>query len=502
MMILRYARQLLVMLAAVSAMVLGACHDDGLLNPPGDNNGDDSCCATLSVAVTSSRVNGPLAGVSVALRKGTDVVETKVTNDIGVATFFHVCDAEYNVRLTKDGYSVAERGDINITECDTTYLAIAMSATNNNEPPDTCCNSTLRIIPTDASGTPIAGAQVKLTGPNGVQRILESTHDGATFHELCQGHYGIRIAREGFKVSETEIELRCGVEITERRVLQHNEGDPGDSCCNGRLVVGARDAATGELLNGATVRLWRGGAILRTMIINGRAVVFEELCKGSYGISISKDGYHAAEGEVVVNCNSVLEFSRDLMRTDGGDCCDNVATIHVISGLNRTPITNAAVKLFRDGVIVATGRTNGDGVARFTDLCAGEYGFLAEAEGFTPEDGHVNVICRTGGEASVVLLPRNAPADTCCSAALALTVYDGASREQTPLNGVYVIIKSGDHTIAQGQTDVRGVYNKGNLCNYLSYVVVLEKSGYQRMVLELNIDQCNVVSRSVRLIPN
>jgi len=495
----RYARQLLLMLAAVSAMLLGACYDDGLITPPEENDGD-SCCATLSVAVTSSTANGPLGGVTVALRKGMDVVSTKQTNDAGVATFTDVCNAEYNIRLTKDGYSVAEKGDIFITRCDTTRVEIAMRATTTTNP-DSCCTSILRIIPTNHQGNPISGAQVKLTGPNGYQRIVESTLDGATFRELCRGAYAIRIAREGFKVHESVVEVGCGTEATERRGLVGLH-QPNDSCCQARLVVGARDAATGELLNGAVVKLWKGGQLYRTLTINGRAVVFEELCEGGYGISITREGYRGVEDDVRVNCNSVGELWKNLERIVTDSCCNNLATIRVLDAVTRRPIADALVKLRRNSAILESARTNGDGVARFDGMCVGEYSVIIEREGYNPTDPRFNVVCGQGAEITVTMQPKAVnPPDSCRTASLSLTVFDGARDAEIGLAGVTVVIKYGGAIVATGMTNREGVYVRGELSGHRTYEVVLERDGYTRMAFPLQFGECTTIRKAVRLIP-
>lgn len=495
----RYARQLLLMLAAVSAMLLGACYDDGLITPPDDNDGD-SCCATLSVAVTSSTANGPLGGVTVALRKGMDVVATKQTNDAGVATFPNVCNAEYNIRLTKDGYSVAEKGDIFITRCDTTRVEIAMRATTTSNP-DSCCTSILRIIPTNQQGNPISGAQVKLTGPNGYQRIVESTLDGATFRELCRGSYAIRIAREGFKVHESLVEVGCGTEAIERRGLLGLD-QPNDSCCQARLVVGARDAATGELLNGAVIKLWKGGQLYRTLTINGRAVVFEELCEGGYGISIHREGYRAVEDDVRVSCNGVAELWKNLERTVTDSCCDNLATIRVLDAATRRPVADASVKLKKGGAVIESARTNADGVARFDGLCVGEYAVLIEREGYNAADPRLNVICHQGAELTFALQPKNTvPPDSCRTASLSLTVFDGARDAEIGLGGVTVLIKQGGMVVATGVTNREGVYVRGELRGHTTYEVVLERDGYTRMAFALQFGECTTIRKAVRMIP-
>lgn len=497
---LRFARHLLLTLAAFSAMLLGACHDDGLITPPDSDN--DSCCAVINVTVNRSGSDAPLAGVAVALRKGMDVVATKETNAQGIATFQNVCNAEYNLRLTKDGYSVAEKGDIFVERCDTTRVAIAMRTTTTTEPPDSCCNSTLRIIPTNESGAPVSGAQVKITGANGVVRVAESTLDGAFFRELCRGAYSIRIAREGFRVHESRIEIGCGENLVERRGLLKGD-EPVDSCCKARLVIGARDAATGALLSGAIVKLWRGGQLFRTVAIQDRAAIFEELCEGGYGYSIHREGYRAVEGDVRVDCNGIAEVWRTLERMEKDSCCNNIATVRILDGNTRRPVANAYVFIFKGRMAIDTTRSNADGYARFDGLCEGEYSVLVEREGYRPTDPRINVICRVGAEITVILMPNAPPPppDTCCNASIRLRVLDGTYDREMPLMGAHVVVKYGGAVIANGTTNQEGIYSRGELCGRRVYVVVLEKEGFNRLALEIPIEECRLIERTVRMIP-
>ena len=494
---LRFTRHLFLMLASMSVLLFGACHDDGLIDPP---TNEDECCAQIVVSVNSARTDSsaavPLGGVSVALRKGATVVATKETNAEGIATFNDVCNADYNVRLTKNGYAVAERGEIKIDTCVVKNVSIIMSAVRETGGSDSCCSSTLRIIPTDAAGATVAGAEVRIAGPNGVVRTQQSTHEGATFRELCRGEYSIRIAREGFKVNESSVSLACNVEITERRMLMRNQ-EPVDTCCNARLVVAATSGNV--LLNGATVKLWKSGALVRTLVINGRPVVFEDLCEGGYGISVSKEGYKPVEGDVHVRCNAVLEKSFELQRIENNECCDNQATLLVFAERPRMPIANATVRLFKGGALKATLKTNYDGAVRFNELCEGEYVASVEREGYRPAEVRLNVRCQQTLRDTVVLVSHGGGSDTCCTAAYRLKVSGSERNALFPLNNAHVVIKRNGVVIADGVTNREGLYARENLCGKSRYTVVIEHDAYQRKEFELNIDVCRLYENEVHM---
>lgn len=499
---LRFTRHLLLVLASISALLLGACHDDGLITPPDDNT-NDSCCASLAVSVTNSRTVAPLAGVSVTLRKGDDVVAVKETDSNGIATFTNVCNAEFNVRLTKTGYSVAELGGIAIERCIEKAVTIGMMPSGTIDPNDSCCASILRIIPTGPDGGTIVGASVRITGANGVARTLVSTADGAVFREVCRGLYGIRISRDGFKVSESSVEIACNVERTERRMLTRIEST--DSCCSARLVINVVDQSMGVIVSGATVKLWQGGRLVRTGVVNGYGVVFEQLCEGPYGISVSKDGYTSKEKEIVVHCNAINADTIRLSRITGGDCCNNLATIRLLDSESRQPVGNATVRLYKGGVVLETARATADGIARFDGLCVGEYAGVAERDGYRNVEFHFNIVCGQNAEMTVVMsrvAPPPPPPDSCCNAVIRLRVYEAGNgtTNGTPVAGAQVVIKQGDRTIATGLTDREGNFSRGELCGYRGYVVIIEKDGFVRLANEVSIRDCRTYDVSMRLV--
>src|SRR5690606_27244559 len=117
--------------------------------------------------------------------------------------------------------------------------------------------------------------------------------------------------REGFKVYEAQIKIGCGEEKAERIALTPL-GSENDTCCNNRALIHVINS-TNEPLIGATVQIEGEGRSI-TKKSEGRAVVFEELCKGTYRGSISREGYETIRFEFRVECGAVLEMRKTMQR--------------------------------------------------------------------------------------------------------------------------------------------------------------------------------------------
>ncbi|MEO5930999.1 MAG: carboxypeptidase regulatory-like domain-containing protein [Candidatus Kapaibacterium sp.] len=355
-----------------------------LISSAGGNDGvvlhmshADSCCARLTIQVSGGEHNTRLGGVEVRLRRGHDVVVIGTTDSNGRVTFTNICNGEFNLRIAKTGYTVVERGGINVHGCDSTLIEFHMNATPGEHHDDTCCNGKLRIVAKDsATGASLSGASIRINKTGGNARTIVSNGDGSIFREVCAGTYNVRIAREGYRTVEFTVTVTCNDSVyTDRRLGAVTPPHHDDSCCHGRATIIARDSTTNAVLSGATVRFYSGGTLRSTTTTNGDGrVVLEGLCAGTYSIDISKDHYHHVEFSFTIGCNGTYETTRKLLAetTPPADsCCNGSMTFRVkdsavadggwLSGVNVTVV--------RNGVTVAQGTTNGDGNYTRNELC-------------------------------------------------------------------------------------------------------------------------------------
>ena len=115
--------------------------------------------------------------------------------------------------------------------------------------------------------------QTQKTGDNG----------NFVFENLCLGTYNLIFGKDGYKTQDFSIVLNCenSLEFT-KTLLAYTP----DSCCKGVIKVAVKDSKTGDIINGAQVKLWQNGVLKKTLNTENGYVIFTELCKGAYSFDI------------------------------------------------------------------------------------------------------------------------------------------------------------------------------------------------------------------------
>jgi uncharacterized surface anchored protein len=470
---------------------------------------NDSCCARITVVVTNAN-NQVLSGVEVRLRrgKGADLVTKAITGENGEVTFENICSGEFNLRLAKDGYAVAERG-IEINGCDSTRLEFSMRATGKDREnrEDSCCNGVLKIFPRDSleNGGIITGVHVQIKRDGGNTRNVVSNGDGAIFREMCAGTYRVRMLKEGnpgYKVVEFSITIGCDDTVSSDRWMVRGKKEEGDSCCNGKAFIIPRDSANQAVLEGATVKLWKGNQLVATSTVANGSALFERLCKGGYSFSILKDGYRGIEGSFELGCNDTKEITKYL--SGGGDkdsCCDGRLFVNVRDSATNAALTGAKVRLWKGGKLFLQAVTTPNGVVGFEDLCSGKYGVDIIREGYNPIEFNVTLACNERVELTKLLLKKEGGDSNCCTAKFKFRVKD-SSGVQGWLNDVKVTIKKENSVIAEGLTSGEGTYIREQICGYSSYTVTFSKEGFVTETVTIRLSECRVVEETIYLMPD
>lgn len=466
----------------------------------------DSCCATISVSVAND--NGvALGGVEVRLRRGDKLISNGISDSSGKVIFSNVCGGEFNLRLAKEGYKVMERGDIKIEGCVEKELEFSMRPAEGNEKKDdSCCHGTLRIIPRDSSNNEvITNAHVQIKRVGGNTRNEKTNGDGATFREMCAGTYNVRIAKEGdinYKVVEFQITLECNDSVVTERTMVRKAGENNnDTCCNGRVDIIPRDSANNEVLNGATVKLWKGNKLIAGKNTNDGHTVFEKLCAGEYSVSIFKDGHKGIEFSFNLECNGRLELTKTLVKNVPDSCCDGSLTVVVRDSTNNGVLANTKVRLWKNGVNIVSKVTNGDGVVKFEDLCSGKYGVDMIREGYKSREFNVTLECNQQAEITQKLLKVENNNDSCCNAKFKFRVKDSTIADGGWLKNVTVTIKKGDQVIATGNTNADGYYLREAICGNSTYTIIFSKDGFTEKSISITLTTCKVVEETIRIVP-
>lgn len=365
--------------------------------------GQDTCCNVVKVIVKDDSTGTPISGAQVKLQKNqSDWKQIKETDSTGTVIFENVCDAKYWIRVAKDGFSVKEE-DFTIDSCETKTLDPKLKRNVQ----DSCCNNSVKIWVKDTAGELIKNAKVRVwkNGQNITYKISENGY--VIFNELCKGKYGFDIISETYKSIEFNYEFECGDSKELTKVLEKAEQD---TCCNGKVKIWLKNAS-GDLLNNIKVKLWKGNQNLTYKISENGYVIFDGLCKGTYGFSIQgTDLYKGQEFNYELGCNETKEFTRELVKITQDTCCNNRIKLWVKNGEGGL-INNAKVKLWKNGQNISS-KISENGYVVFEGLCTGKYGFDITAETYKAIEFNYEFTCDNNKEETKIL--QRAEQDTCC----------------------------------------------------------------------------------------
>jgi hypothetical protein len=303
----------------------------------------------------------------VRLTLGTTVVGQKTTTTAGAA-FENLCPGTYGIRIDRDGYKIKEMS-ITLT-CNQAFVTDPVLESNQNN--DSCCHGVLTVIPKGSGNTTLVGANVRLSKGGALISEKTTTSSGASWDGLCPGTYAIRISKgDMYKVKELSVTMGCNDTQTIEPPLELTNND---SCCHGSIQFTIVDSTTRAALNGATVKLWKGSALLLTQVTGGdnRAtgvVLFPNRCDGQYAISITKDGYNGREIAFTVGCNETYVRELGLLVKTVDSCRTGALNVRTVDSTG-TRITGADVVVARGGMVFASGQTDGEGWFHATALTA------------------------------------------------------------------------------------------------------------------------------------
>jgi hypothetical protein len=346
----------------------------------------------------------------------------------------------------------------------------------------------------DSAGHPLHGASVGVTGDATRSETTDSLGH-ATVHELCPGTYHFRIAKDGYNVQEFSETLTCNDTLAITRTLTASTATTGgDSCCNGRDYIIAKDSATHELLIGATIVLsnHNTGQIqtdTTSSATNGYAR-FGNLCPGTYICTISKDGYHSVTFEFHQECDGVLTFTKSLLpiTTNSDSCCNGRDYFTVTDSSSHETLSGATVTLTnRTNNTTKIGTTSG-GNLRLGDLCSGSYLCTISKDGYHSVTFDFQQGCN--GVLSFTKSLLSASNAGCDSASLAVHVED--SIHSSNLSGVTVTVRIDGHNdnFATGTTNGDGYYTLYHMPSPNTYIITFSKDGYTTQTQILQFGDC------------
>ncbi|MFZ1730894.1 MAG: carboxypeptidase regulatory-like domain-containing protein [Bacteroidota bacterium] len=256
--------------------------------------GNGVCCSGVFTLIIRDANGNPIQGVVVAVKKAGALIESATTNANGQIVVDGLCQAEYTYRASKDGFAVIEGSFAINSSCEPVTREATMQSNN------VCCSGVFTIVVRDANGNPVQGAKVviKKSG-TAVADPVTNSNGAVVVDGLCKGEYSYRISKDGFSVVEGSFAINELCEpVTREATLTAIT-----ICCSGVLTVNVVDS-TNTPVEGATVKLWQNGAVKETVLTSSLGVaVFDGLCKGEYGVNVTKTGYNSREFTFAINVN-------------------------------------------------------------------------------------------------------------------------------------------------------------------------------------------------------
>ena len=244
------------------------------------------CCSGVFTLVVRDANGNPVQGAKVQVRRGMTTLEAPLTNSNGQIVVDGLCRGEYNYRISKEGYGVVE----GVFAIDENCTPVTREATLSGG--EVCCSGVFTLVIRDGSGNPVQGVKVVIKKGGTVIEDPVTNGDGRIVVDgLCKGEYTYRATKEGYSVLEGSFAINASCEPVTKEVTMTG----GGVCCSGVLTVTVTDS-TNAPIEGATVKLWQGGAVKETLTTNAQGLaVFDGLCKGEYGVSVLKTGFQTRE---------------------------------------------------------------------------------------------------------------------------------------------------------------------------------------------------------------
>ena len=120
---------------------------------------------------------------------------------------------------------------------------------------------------------------------------------------------------------------------------------------------------------------------------------------------------------------------------------------------HEVPLAGALVTLLHENRVIRETHTNREGFYAMPEVPVGEYGIVARAEGFLPEDARIEVIA--GHETQQNFLLHRSPAGP---GEIVGRVMEPSAGGPRPLRGALVTLHAGPHVLRQALTNEEGFY--------------------------------------------
>ncbi len=358
---------------------------------------------------------------------------------------------------------------------------------------DTDCTAQVFIIVRDNNNNPINEAEVRLNKKDKTIRKTYTNDQGEVlFKNICPGEYWLRIYKTKYQVIEQSFSIEKGDSLNINFKLLENDDD---TCCNGIIYFTVKDSMTKEPVSNVIVKLWKGKDKIKEEKTNDDGeIIFDGICKGNYQISFFKEGYIGQEFNFEMACNDTVEFNKYIIQKDDS-CCNGVIYLIIKDSTTNQAIEYSKVNLWKDGKLFKDGKTNSEGLVKFTELCEGKYGFSIQKEGYQSFEFDIELKCDDTLEISKKMLKLQK--DSCCDGKIVLFVKDSINGES--VNGAKINLWRFGKLLSTKKTE-NGKVIFEELCEG-EYGIDIEHEKYKNIEFEIKLDCNKVLELTKKLIP-
>ncbi len=443
----------------------------------------DTCCnGVIKFIVKDAGTQDGLNGVIVKISKGGKLLGSQTTENF-TTSFTKICPGTYSFSIWKQGYYLQEFS-YEVGCNDTIQMSRDLVQ-------DSCCNGKILISVKDTNGVILPLTELNLF-KNGVKlgSVKTDQNGNYLFTGMCQGDYGFTIRREGFTPYEFPVIITCNDSVYLEKFMKPIVKD---TCCNGVIKIFVLDANNKEPRNGATVKMWFGGAYVTSAVVANGFVTFSGLCTGKYSFDITNPNYTHQEFNVELPCNGSVQLEKLLVpETPKDTCCKGKVKI-ALKNANNELMNGAVVKIYKNGTLLGS-QTVANGYVLFQELCAGKYSFSVSKDGYKPVEYSREMICNQIFELNEMLTLASTP-DSCCNGSLKIIVRDSKTKES--LNGATVKLWLGGKLLNTATVSGGYVIFKPLCKGTYGFNILKEKYKGIEFNAELGCDENKVVEKTL-----
>ena len=332
----------------------------------------------------------PISSTTIQALYNNNVVASARTDSNGLYTLPDLSPGEYVVRATADGFQIAFQTATvtsgNVTTADFTLLSDPGSISG---------------AVTDAfSGALLPGITVTASqGGTVIEQVFTDSGGLYVLTNLAPGEYAIMaVAPEPsiYQIALLTVHVQAGETTVQNISLLRNPGS-----IYGRVT----DAVSHFCLPGMQVSVIADSTTIafKTTDSSG-SYFFYGISPGLYTVSVAGSGiYQSAAQQAFVQSNQALEVDFALQHKPGS------LTGVVTSAATGEPISMASVMVSRNGVVIATAFSDGQGIYTIYNLPEGRYKAVAAKSGYASETKETTIITTEQTVCSFRLAPRPLP---------------------------------------------------------------------------------------------